>query len=59
MLGQCAPLLQLSQDLFMAVRVLGAMFWLGPPFRKHSLTVNKLVMLCALPGHFKYSDSSF
>lgn len=59
MLGQSAPLLELFQDLFMAVRGLRAVFWLGPPFRKYSLTVNKLVMPCAPPGHCKWLDSNF
>lgn len=47
MLGRSASLLELSQGLFVLVRVLGEVFWLGPPLRKCFSTINELVMLCA------------
>lgn len=59
MLGQSLSLLELSKDLFMVVGVLGVVFWLGPPFRKHYLTVYKLAVPCAPPGHCERLDSNF
>lgn len=54
MLGQSPSLFELPQDLFMSGRVLEVVFWLSP-FRKHSSSINKLVMP---PGSCKCLDSN-